>query len=204
MGYTILFWSAWFISILVCLNIVYKISKRLFLSQEHTNVKERVKQIIFMAISLPITAIALIAFAAICVFSIWAGYEYVARIYSEQFLAGACFPAVYPTGEILKPTVTGEVTTYESQDDSEAIAAFLTEKLDAIPIATRGRRDEYLWLMSQLDDDSAPGYLFQCSMYYENGLYEYGCIHITERDKGSMIETKWDILTADFPYSCGV
>ena len=204
MGLQIIVGTIYLVFILAFLSVVYKTAKRKLAQQENISFKEKVKQIVFIVISTLITVVALYTFVTVCFFSIWAGYEYVATSYSKHFLAGACFPVIYPTGDMPEPEATEEETIYESQDDVETVVSFLAQELDAIPSETQWRNDEKLWLIYKPNYELAPDYIFQCSMFYGNGLYEYSCIQITEQKEGSVIKTKWNILPTDIPYYCGV
>ena len=116
-------------------------------------------------------------------------------------MAGACFPAIYPTGEV--PKATEEETIYTSKDDVEAIADFFVKELNALPADTLLQNRENLWLVFQPNNEATTDYIFECNMFYKNGFYEHSCIYTTKQDGDSVIETEWNILPTEFPPYCG-
>ena len=196
--YQIVYWLGLLGVILGVFWAVHRTSKRLFAKDEPG--RRRVKKWLFTLLGTPVMLIGIYAIAIFGFLGVLGVHDFVGIAYSKQFLAGDCYPIVYPSRDTPVPE-NGRSYFYDSEMKPEVIKAFFQDELGAVD-EDNFKFSENLWLSRSTTEGNKSTYTLSCTAYYGNGFYEQSCIYVRETDLGSTIETTWNILPSEFGGWC--
>jgi hypothetical protein len=179
---------------------LYQISKRI-IAKGNPNLHSQAKRIAFTIIALPITWFILYGLSVIALLSFIFVEDLAVSTYSKKFLAGTCYPAIYPSGEFPEPEHP-QIVSYTVQESPDVVASFFENQLNSLPLNDSTLFTNDVWLLSEDNASTQTEYVFSCESRYGNNYYEAGCIYVKPTDGGSLIESNWNLRHSETVYWC--